>query len=907
MQGTEKKAEATITITNGVSSFAFVDDLEQGEYTIVEQNVPTDVTVNNNQTVTVVAGKTNTDTDVPFVTFNNDKTVASATGSLKIKKNVTVNGAATTGTEADGTYKFDVTGPNGYATQVEISITNGESNVAEVSNLPEGTYTITEQQPSNGTSLTSANNVQVTVDSTLTGDAIPVAEFTNNKTIVTGDVQIKKAVNFTGDAAADADTKEFTVTVTVKDSTDAVDTTVNGTFGDVTFTDGVATIIIKNGETKNITGLKKGLKVVAEEADASGAFEGYDYDGDSTTNGNATVDDQTMGEIILVNKYTKRSTPVGQISVTKTVNNPDGVEGVDGKVFKIALKDGDNYVQDLTTGATGPDVKYFNIKDNETLTFQNLTADHEYTVVEDVEDAKIYGADLTVTGSNVTVTATTAGTAHGVTNSYKKLCKIEISKVQMYGTTGIIGAILQMIKVDDTGAETVIETWESKVDTKKFALEDGSYIIREKEAPKGYIKSLEDIKFIVVDGEISETNFNGGSHGKFTKATGLIEFKNDPIATGKLSIHITEADTGKDVPGAEIEVTGPFDGPGTKVTKKFITNEKGEIVDEKGNTPIVVPAGKYTFKVTKIPEGYKIISEDTGEVVVPENKEGRAEKKIIPTGGLEIIVRDEVSKKPVPGAKVEITKPDGTVEIRETDENGKIKGYEQTEIGKYKVKVIEVPKGFVVTVNEEQEAEVKKKETTTVISEINKDTGGLIITVIDQKTGKPVPNALIEITKPDGSKEQVRTDENGQIKKYAEKDGDGRYKSETGEYKIKVIEVPDGFSVIEGEETKIKVEPGKVKEHIAKIIPKEDKKEDEKKDEKKDDKKNDVPQQEEKNDSESRIVNPGRRTTTGNISARTGESNVPYVVFGGSMATLIAGAVLYVLLAKKKREKDSAQ
>ena len=36
-------------------------------------------------------------------------------GSLKIKKNVTVNGAATTKTLADGTYHFTITGPDNYS------------------------------------------------------------------------------------------------------------------------------------------------------------------------------------------------------------------------------------------------------------------------------------------------------------------------------------------------------------------------------------------------------------------------------------------------------------------------------------------------------------------------------------------------------------------------------------------------------------------------------------------------------------------------------------------------------------------------------------------------------------------------------------------------------------------------
>ena len=911
MQGEDKKGEATITIANGVSNSAFVDNLEAGDYTVVEQNVPADVTVSNNQTVTVVAGKTSADTDVPFVTFTNDKTVAPAVGSLKIKKNVTVNGAATTGTEADGTYTFSVTGTSGLVAQPTLTITDGQSDEIAIDNLVEGTYTVTEQTPTNGTTLTSGNNIQVTVDSNLTGDAIPVAEFTNNIDIVTGDVRITKAVNFTGDEAADKDTKEFTVTITVKDASDTVDTSVGGTYGDVTFTEGVATVTIKNGEVIDITGLDEGLKVVAEEDDASGAFDGYSYDADSTTNGEQTVDSTDMGIISLVNKYTEIPVPVGKISVTKTVENPDGIEGVDGKTFKVALKDGDSYVQDRQTGATAADVKYFNIQHGQTLDFENLIADHDYTVIEDEADAEIYGVELTVTGSNVNVTATETGTAHTITNSYNKLCKIEISKVQMYGTTGIIGATLSLIKLEGT-TETVVETWTSTVDTKKFFLDDGTYLVREIEAPRGYEKSLEDIRFTVVDGELTKANFDGGSHGKYHASTGLIEFKNDPVAVkGKLTIHVTEEDTGDDVAGAEIEVTGPEKWPGTNSkTKKFITNANGKITDENGNELIDVTPGKYTFKVTKVPTGYKVTTGATGTVRVPANGTGEGEAKILPKAGLKITILDEVTDKPVPDATVEVKFPDGTTKTYKTDSNGEINDLEDdTPTGDYIITVKKVPEGYTVTVNKEQPAKVTKGKVTSVVSKINKKTGGLIITVIDEKTGGPVPDATVEIVKPDGTMDTLKTDKNGQITRYADKDKDGHYKYPIGEYKITVIGVPDGYSVTTGQTETKTTEIGKVVEHIAKINKQDDTP------------KNpgdDVPSQE-NIPSVKPTTNPTpvpgqvislstKQTKTDSMTAaRTGESKVPFFVFGGSMASLLAGAIVYIAITKKKREEEESK
>lgn len=118
------------------------------------------------------------------------------TGSLKITKNVTVDGKSTTGTLADGTYVFNILKSDGSAVtrgkvngeaitdgQVTIVIKNGVSSTVEVTDLPIGTYTIREETPANGTTLTSGNDVSVTVEAGKTGDAVEesgTAEFTNN-------------------------------------------------------------------------------------------------------------------------------------------------------------------------------------------------------------------------------------------------------------------------------------------------------------------------------------------------------------------------------------------------------------------------------------------------------------------------------------------------------------------------------------------------------------------------------------------------------------------------------------------------------------------------------------------------------------------------------------------------------
>ena len=113
-------------------------------------------------------------------------------GTLKITKNVTAYGEATTGNEADGTYSFTVKDANGNTAKdidgkevgnVSITITNGQSSTAVVNNLPAGKYTVSENTDNlpAGVSVVGNNFVDVTVMEGTTADRTQaVAAFTNN-------------------------------------------------------------------------------------------------------------------------------------------------------------------------------------------------------------------------------------------------------------------------------------------------------------------------------------------------------------------------------------------------------------------------------------------------------------------------------------------------------------------------------------------------------------------------------------------------------------------------------------------------------------------------------------------------------------------------------------------------------
>lgn len=70
------------------------------------------------------------------------------------------------------------------------------------------------------------------------------------------------------------------------------------------------------------------------------------------------------------------------------------------------------------------------------------------------------------------------------------------------------------------------------------------------------------------------------------------------------------------------------------------------------------------------------------------------------------------------------------------------------------------------------------------VSGNTEERGTLIITVMDSETGGVVPDAEVEVTKPDGEKQKYTTDKNGQIK---------LENTAAGEYTAAVTRVPSGY------------------------------------------------------------------------------------------------------------------
>ena len=227
---------------------------------------------------------------------------------------------------------------------------------------------------------------------------------------------------------------------------------------------------------------------------------------------------------------------------------------------------------------------------------------------------------------------------------------------------------------------------------------------------------------------------------------------------------------------------------------KVFGTKKNAAYDENGNE-ITITDGYINLEVTDDP--------------IPPEK-----------GTLVVTVTEETSGNPVPGAKVTV---DGTEYT--TDENGKVT---LTDIpaGNYDVVVTEVPEGYDVKTGKTGTVTVPEGGEGTHEAVIATKLGGLIITVMDEsKNDAGVAGIDVEITKPDGSKVTLTTDENGQITDFAQKDTYGNYTSATGEYKYSIVEdtVPDGYTVIVNSTNSGTVTAGKLTELESKINPEETK------------------------------------------------------------------------------------
>jgi predicted nucleic acid-binding Zn-ribbon protein len=85
--------------------------------------------------------------------------------------------------------------------------------------------------------------------------------------------------------------------------------------------------------------------------------------------------------------------------------------------------------------------------------------------------------------------------------------------------------------------------------------------------------------------------------------------------------------------------------------------------------------------------------------------------------------------------------------------------------------------------------------------------GQLVVEIRDEITNEPVEGAVVEITGPDGTTVKLVTNKDGKVF------GD----FEAGEYVVKVVEVPEGYTVTTGKEILVTIVNDRTTEHVAAV------------------------------------------------------------------------------------------
>ena len=265
----------------------------------------------------------------------------------------------------------------------EFTLKSGESATAK--DLPAKiTYTVTEEEANLDGYETSSTNETGTIPD---GDTVQ-ADFLNHKDPPPpekhyGNLTVTKTV--TGEAGDISKEWHFRVELS--------DKSVNGTFGEMDFVDGVAEFVLKSGESATAKDLLAEITYTVTEEEAN--LDGYET---TSTGENGVIPEDGTAQADFLNH--KDPPPpekhYGNLTVTKTVT---GEAGDLSKEWHFRVELSDRSVNGLFGEMDFVDgVAEFVLKSGESATAKDLPAGITYTVTE--EEANLDGYKTTSTGEN---------------------------------------------------------------------------------------------------------------------------------------------------------------------------------------------------------------------------------------------------------------------------------------------------------------------------------------------------------------------------------------------------------------------------------------------------------------------------------------------------------------------------
>ena len=304
-------------------------------------------------------------------------------------------------------------------------------------------------------------------------------------------------------------------------------------------------------------------------------------------------------------------------------------------------------------------------------------------------------------------------------------------------------------------------------------LDNGTYKIKETEAPNGYILNSTEGEFVIED-------------HKVTKKAVLV---NEKIVPGTVTISKTDLVDGTPVPGATIEVFKIVKDENGKTTEQPVNGSPFK-TDENGKITITeLEAGDYKFKETVAPDGY-VTNETSCKFSVDQH--GQVKGKTTLTNKKmndKIVIKkvDANTDRSLAGAVFEITdKNDKKISDNNftTNDEGVIV-LKNLKAGKYNVKEVKAPVGYQLD-DKVYTLEVDKEGNAVEDLVLKNKPTELIINKTDNE-GKALANAEFEIKDKNGN---IVNTEN----RISNKDGKivVPYLAE-GTYTVKEVKAPAGY------------------------------------------------------------------------------------------------------------------
>ena len=244
----------------------------------------------------------------------------------------------------------------------------------------------------------------------LTGDNLTdlTALFTGDVTVkvkndpIVGNLAIQKTV-----AGNAGDTgREWNFTVTLGDKG------ISGTYGGMSFTDGVATFTLKHNQAMTATGLPAGISYTVTEDKA---------DGYVTTPDGGTIRGEIKANATATAAFTNTKNVYGALTVTKTVA---GNAGDKDRKWNFTVTLGDKGISGTYGGMSFTDgVATFTLKHSQAMTATDLPAGISYTVTE--AEANQDGYTTRATGASGQIPA--EGTATAAFTNMKRIPRGNLS------------------------------------------------------------------------------------------------------------------------------------------------------------------------------------------------------------------------------------------------------------------------------------------------------------------------------------------------------------------------------------------------------------------------------------------------------------------------------------------------